>query len=377
VFKIDRDGTAYVRLHSGSLAARTQVDYYRGDQRFTGRVVEVAVFDHGPHVRAGTASTGDIAKVRGLRGIRIGDQLGVPHAFTDHGFFAPPTLETVVSSPSPGLYEALERLSEQDPFINVRKGADIVVSLYGEVQKEVIADTLLGEYDMVVDFAPTSVVCVEHPSDVGESLFEMGGSDNPFVATIGFRVEPFTGRTYALEVELGCLPLAFHKAIEDTVLTTLDQGLRGWSVHDVRVTLTHAAYSSPVSVAADFRNLTPLVLMAALRHAGTTVLEPVAHFDLEVPSDTAGPVLAALAAHNAIPETVTTLGPTCLLDGTIPLRTIQEFTNALPGLSHGSGVLVSRFDSHRPVVGTAPRRPRTDGNPLDSKEYLLHVVRRV
>jgi hypothetical protein len=30
-----------------------------------------------------------------------------------------------------------------------------------------------------------------------------------------------------------------------------------------------------------------------------------------------------------------------------------------------------------PVRGTPPSSPRTDGNPLDSKEYLLHVVRRV
>jgi ribosomal protection tetracycline resistance protein len=371
VFKIDRDGAAYVRLHSGVLEARAQVDYHRGDTRFTGRTTSVAVFDHGPHVREGVAASGDIAKVRGLRGIRIGDQLGAPHAFADHGFFAPPTLETVVSSPSPRLYGALEQLSSQDPLINVRKGADIVVSLYGEVQKEVIAATLADEYGIDVDFAPTSVVCVEHPSGAGEALTEMG--DGPFAATIGLRVEPGVGRTYALGVELGSLPLAFHKAIEDTVLSTLDQGLHGWAVHDVHVTLTHTAYSSPVSVAADFRDLAPLVLLEALRRAGTVVLEPVAHFDLEVPPDTTSTVLAALSAHGAIPDSVN--GP--LIEGTIPVRTVQAFTHALPGLSHGSGVLVSRFDTHRPVVGVAPSRTRTDGNPLDSKEYLLHVVRRV
>src|SRR4051794_5930135 len=95
VFKIDCDGTAYVRLHSGTLAARTSVDYYRGDTRFTGRVTSVSVFSHGPRGVDAVASTGEIAKVRGLRGIRIGDQVGAPHAFADHRFFAPPTLETI------------------------------------------------------------------------------------------------------------------------------------------------------------------------------------------------------------------------------------------------------------------------------------------
>jgi len=254
--------------------------------------------------------------------------------------------------------------------------ADIVVSLYGEVQKEVIRDTLLVEDGIDVDFAPTSVVCVEHVVGVGKALHEMGPG-NAFVATIGLRVEPSPGRSYRLEVELGSLPPAFHKAIEETVMSFLDQGLHGWAVHDVRVTLFHVAYSSPVSVAADFRNLTPLVLMEALKRAGTTVMEPVAHFDVEVPEDTAGPVLAALSAWGGVPDTVAFQDVTCLIDGTIPVRTVREFTQALPGASHGDGVLVSRFDSYREVVGVPPERARTDGNPLDSKEYLLHVVRRV
>ena len=35
------------------------------------------------------------------------------------------------------------------------------------------------------------------------------------------------------------------------------------------------------------------------------------------------------------------------------------------------------FDRYRAVGGKIPTRPRTDHNPLDRKEYLLHVMRRV
>ena len=45
------------------------------------------------------------------------------------------------------LYAALTELAEQDPLIDLRRDdADIAVSLYGEVQKEVIAATLAEEY---------------------------------------------------------------------------------------------------------------------------------------------------------------------------------------------------------------------------------------
>ena len=50
---------------------------------------------------------------------------------------------------------------------------------------------------------------------------------NPFLATVGLRIEPApidSGVEFRLEVELGSMPLAFFKAVEDTVQETLRQG---------------------------------------------------------------------------------------------------------------------------------------------------------
>ena len=105
-----------------------------------------------------------------------------------------------------------------------------------------------------------------------------------------------SGITYKLGVELGSLPLAFHKAIEDTVFQTLKQGLYGWEVTDIIVTLTHTGYASPVTTASDFRNLTPLVLMDALKKAETYVYEPVNEFELTVPEHAISTAMYKLAA---------------------------------------------------------------------------------
>jgi len=40
-------------------------------------------------------------------------------------------------------------------------------------------------------------------------------------------------------------------------------------------------------------------------------------------------------------------------------------------------VLDYEFERYEPVRGAPPSRPRTDQNPLDRKEYLLHVLRRI
>ncbi|WP_353936604.1 hypothetical protein [uncultured Brevibacillus sp.] len=55
-------------------------------------------------------------------------------------------------------------------------------------------------------------------------------------------------------VNLGSLPLSFHKAIEETVYETLKQGLYDWEVRDLIVTLTDTSYASAVSSAGDFLN---------------------------------------------------------------------------------------------------------------------------
>ena len=57
------------------------------------------------------------------------------------------------------------------------------------------------------------------------------------------------------------------------------------------------------STGADFRNLTPLVVMSALRQAGTVVCEPIHRFRLELPADTLGGDAPVLARLRAVPQT--------------------------------------------------------------------------
>ena len=49
----------------------------------------------------------------------------------------------------------------------------------------------------------------------------------------------------------------------------------------------------------------------------------------------------------------------------------------LPAKTRGEGVVESAFDHYQPVSGTIPTRQRSDHNPLNREEYLLHVARRV
>jgi ribosomal protection tetracycline resistance protein len=190
-------------------------------------------------------------------------------------------------------------------------------------------------------------------------------------------------------VELGSMPLAFFKAVEEAVHETLQEGLRGWQVEGIAVTMTHSGYwarqssahggfdKNMSSTAGDFRGLVPLVLMAALREAGTQVCEPLHRFRIELPADDLGSVLAALAKLRAVPDPPRVHQGRCVLEGLIPAGAVHGLGQRLPGLTGGEGVLESGFERHEPVTGAVPSRPRTDANPLDRDAFLLATLRRV
>src|SRR6202022_302238 len=85
---------------------------------------------------------------------------------TQSRYFAPPTLESVIEARRAGdrgpLRVALGQLAEQDPLINVRQvGDELSVSLYGEVQKEVIQATLASDFGIDVTFRETTTIYIE------------------------------------------------------------------------------------------------------------------------------------------------------------------------------------------------------------------------
>jgi ribosomal protection tetracycline resistance protein len=390
VFKIERgpagEKIAYVRMFSGAVHTRDRL----GDAKVTA----ISVFDGGAFVRRDAVAAGEIAKLWGLADVRIGDAIGEASAVDGH-WFAPPTLETVVVPRTPAdrraLRGALDQLAEQDPLIGLRQDdarQEISVSLYGEVQKEVIQATLADDFGVDVTFRETTTICIERPAGSGAAFEIIDTDGNPFLATVGLRVDPApagSGVTFALEVELGSMPLSFFTAVEETVRATLEQGLYGWRVADCAVTMTHSGYwakqshshatfdKSMSSTARDFRQLTPLVLMAALRRAGTRVLEPVHRFQLELPADALGPVLPAIAQLGGVPGSPLLDGATCRLEGDVPAARVHELRQRLPGLTRGEALLESAFDRYEPVRGAPPSRPRTDDDPLDREEYVRRV----
>jgi ribosomal protection tetracycline resistance protein len=419
VFAIERgragEKTAYVRLREGTLRNRDKV--------LGGQITRLEVVGEPGRV---AAEPGDIARIGGIAGVKVGDRFGARSGGTGFGgagsndmgsndmgsgatgsigtgssrigsgaadretTFPPPTLETVAKAPNGDrgrLFAALQALADQDPFIQTRAlpGGDTAILLYGDVQKEVIAATLAEEFGVAAEFEPSRVVHVERPRGTGEHVerfprFEVGPR---FYAVVGLRVEPGaygSGVTFRYETELGALTPVFHRTLEEAVYRTLAQGIHGWRVTDAVVTLTHSGFNSVMTTPPDFRYLTPYVLAQALAQAGTDVYEPCQVFELEVPGDTVARVLSHLIAHEAeilASQSMERDPEAWTIHGTVPARQAQAVEIGLPGLTRGEAVWLAHAEGDRMLradAGAPPERPRDDGNPFRIRDYLRSLA---
>ncbi|UTS89930.1 elongation factor G [Rhizobium anhuiense] len=384
IFKIERgwggEKLAYIYLASGTVRLRQYLDLPRGPERVTA----IHLFEAGRIEGAERLRAGQIARVAGLAGARIGDAVGGDPA-GGRAHFAPPTLETRVLARRPSdkaaLWLALNQMAEQDPLINLRRNEEtdeVFVSLYGEVQKDVIQSTLLTDFGLEAKFEESTVILVERPVGTGAGLQILFKEPNPFLATVGLRVEPRppgAGNSFALEVDVGQMPIAFYRAVEETVFEALKQGIFGWQVIDCHVAMTAARHSSPASTAADFRQLTPWVLATALSAARTVLCEPIDRFYLETPAENLSGVVTLLAKSAATTTDSVIADGVARLEGTMASQMVRGVQQQLPRLTSGAGTMESSFDHYAPVAGPPRSRPRSGPDPFNGVEYLLRLHR--
>lgn len=387
VFKVMHDSsderTAYIRMYEGQLRLRDEVQVVSRDGRPRWlKVKRLYALQGGKKTAADCIDAGDIAVLTGAE-LFVGDVIGFRSDriknFTVH---KPPIQVKVLAENEEHrteLYQALSMLTIEDPFLEYRHDQDAhehTIRVFGKVQQEVLAETIWEQYGIRVSFSSPKVMCIEKPAACGASAEMMGEAGNPFWATVGFRVEPGafgSGLTYELEVELGSLPLSFQKAIKETVEETLNEGLHGWPVTDIIVTLTHTGYASPVSTAKDFRRLTPLVLMNALFKAGTVVYEPVNAIHMVLPESCLSKVMSRLTLLEGTFLEPDLQGTAAHLIGTIPVRTADRLQSELHSLTNGEGILSMKPGGYMAVQSAYPENERKQLNALNRGEYMLRL----
>lgn len=385
VFKIDNsdinDKKVYLRLFNGKLNLRDVISTY--DKRVIEKVKRISTLKNCKQIDDTCISSGDIGVIHGIKGLKIGDIIGVACNKIKYTKIEQPTIKTKIypsdTSDSGKLFEVLKLMTEEDPLLELEVGDfknDIFVNLFGEIQMEILQSMIEEKYGIRVCFSDTLTIYKETPQRPAEAAALFNQYLNPFRAEVGIMIEPLgegEGLKYISQVSTGSLPKTFQNAIEESVYNTCKQGLLGWEVTDLKVTLVHGIFDSVTSTPADFRNLTPMVLMEALNKAGTFLMEPLYEFSLKIPISSSGRVMSDLQKMRADVNNISAEEEDIYIEGLIPVNTSKKYTIELNSYTEGKGIFLTKFHGYTKVplyLGQCREKAKID--PLNKKMYISY-----
>jgi ribosomal protection tetracycline resistance protein len=363
-----------VKLTSGSIK---KYDYI-GDDKIT----SIYTWKHGRVHSVDYLCAGEIGYLINARHLNIGDAFGCEHKhkMVDLG---KPTLKAKISpatkSSRVALLSALNIMADCDPYLGYELNEfsdDIYINMFGHVQMEIVEETLKRDFDIDIEIDKPMTIYMETPIDTAEAsvrIFTL-----PFAAGIALRIKPLplgSGVVYRHDVQTGGLTKQFLKAIEDGVYSYLDQGLMGWEITDVEISLIDYQFNSVDSTPSDYRRLAPLVLFRALNEAKTRLLWPVHEYILSVPTNLMGRAINDLNTMKASIDTPQITGESCTITGKVPVEHINDYNLTVHEYTSGIGYFDSTLSGYEyaPDDISAQRKFfKTDAS--NEKEYLMSVM---
>lgn len=384
VFKVEADRTmgkvAHVRLYAGTVRARDGVLVQRTGQRE--KVTQVRRYAGSRFADIGSAAAGDIAALCGLGSVRVGDCLGET-PLPDPAPLSPALLSVPVlpldQERRLAAAEAAARLTEENPRLNANWDAarqSLRVDVSGPIQMEVLQAQFQDRFNVSVRYGEPTILYRETPLAPATG-FEAYTMPKPCWAVVELLIEPLpTGSGYRFEsvvADRDLLP-RYQNHVQASLLTCLEQGLRGFPVTDLKVTLVggqhHLIHTHPL----DFFVATPMAFLDGLAKCGTRLLEPMLSLRLTGPEERLGRVMGEIIAMRGRVETSSLAAGRFTLCAAAPLATALHFPETYAALVSGQGLLESSFLGYEPAPPEVEAAlPRRGVDPRDRAKWILHA----
>ncbi|WP_274361351.1 elongation factor G [Paenibacillus thermotolerans] len=385
VFKLEQNESmgriAYVRLYNGVLRNRDSV--LNASQGAEQKITQIRKVSGGKYEDTGVLQAGDIAAVCGLAQVKIGDILGDQGSVPGERRLAVPLLTVQArwnnEAEYPAVVEALQQLADEDPLLDLQwlqEERELHLKVMGPIQIEVLSHILSSRFGLQVTFDAPTVIYKETPVQPGEG-FVAYTMPKPCWAILRFHIEPGesgSGLQYSSIVRPERLLESYQNEVARRVPEALQQGLKGWEVTDLKITLIegehHVWHTHPL----DFAVATPMGIMNGLVNTGTKLLEPILRFRLSTPEEFGGKIMAELSGMRAQFDTPSLRNGRMELEGKLPVATSLDFPARLGSMTKGRGTLTTFFAGYEPCPPDVQAvRQRRGVNPLDTSKYILWV----
>ncbi|MBD5152650.1 MAG: TetM/TetW/TetO/TetS family tetracycline resistance ribosomal protection protein [Oscillibacter sp.] len=384
VYRVEHDKamgkTAHVRLFSGTISNRDPVPL-RGREPVE-KVTQIRRVLANRYTDMGRLTAGDIGALYGLSNARTGDIIGdepLSRAVT----LAVPLLKVQVFPKAPEqmteLVAAIRELAEEEPLLDMeweKEERELYIKITGMIQLEVIGAFLRDRFGLEASFASPSVIYKETPARPGVGI-ENYTWPKPCWACIEFAIEPLArGAGFRFESAVGdrVILSRYQAHIAQALPEALKQGLYGWEVTDLKITLTggshHLIHTHPL----DFFTATPMALMNGLENTGCTLLEPMVTMRFSAGEEHVGRLIRDVIAMRGSFDSPVIHKDSAVMEARVPVSESLTYPVDFGILTGGRGVLSSRFSGYEPCpieLGKTAKRRGID--PRDRSKWILHA----
>jgi ribosomal protection tetracycline resistance protein len=277
------------------------------------------------------------------------------------------------------LAAALEQLSSEDPHLNFTwfdEERELHVKIMGAIQTEILTEILATRFGIPVQFTDPTVIYKETPASKGYCS-ERYTMPKPCWAIVKYLIEPGepgSGVSYDSEVSVNDIKIRFQKEIDRSIKGALKQGIKGWEVTDLKITLVEGSDHIQHSRAGNFTLATNIAVMKGLTETDTILLEPILSFRIQTPKSFVGKITSDIIGGRGKFDPAEMDGGSVVLTGRIPLATSMDFPIRLNSMTSGTAEFAFHYAGYEPCL---PRegviRPYKGISPLDRSKYILKM----
>jgi ribosomal protection tetracycline resistance protein len=387
IFKIEHDNAigkmAYVRVYKGQIAPRDNI--YNSSQQHAEKVGQIKRSHQGKYIDITSIKTGDIGIVSGLGLAQVGDVLGVnPNEIelVPASLSTATALLTIQVKPQKeqqfsALVQALQLLAQEEPLLDLEwltEQREIHIRICGLIQIEIIQAVLRQRFGLDVDFEKPSIIYQETPLKKGEG-YERYWMPKPCWAIVKFAIQPGalgSGVVFKSEVGVNQIAAKYQNEIEECLSSSLKQGIKGWRVTDLEITLIDGSDHPVHSRSGDFAIATPMALLNGLTATDTRLLEPVLMIKVMAAEQYLGVITSAITKMRGQFDSPEFEGSRATINGLVPAATSMDFPVELASMTGGRAKLIMQFSHYQPCdIANGQTTEYRGVSPLDRDKWIL------
>ncbi len=384
IFKVEYDPKwgrlAYTRLYSGQLKNKDSIWSQQLEKEL--KINQIFQRKLGKLEATGQLAAGEIGMMTTTDLILAGDVLG-QHKFKDdfHRIHEAVLSVQVVAEEEKeyqALGEALEILNMEDPRLDFRwykEEREFQLKILGPIQTEVLRDSLLMRFGIAAHFMSPQVIYKETPMKAAQGIVRYT-MPKPCWAVMAFLVEPGppgSGVQYSSQVRTGEIATKYQNEVMRALPWSLRQGIKGWEVTDIKITLLagedHTMHSNP----GDFLLATPMGILRALEEADTELLEPMYAFQIKAHQEFLGAVAGDMSQMSAQIDAPAFDGDFFTLTGRVPVAQAMDYGITFSARTGGKGRLKLSLDGYQKTETSEEKIRAYKGvSPLHEAQWILH-----